>query len=350
MSEKLVKTTAHSLRCLFYIEQDYSFDILRPLQEEALRRGNKVRWLLLNNASTNLLEAGEQTVPSASAAIEFKPDVVFVPGDRVPAFIPGLKVLVFHGLNEDKRGTKYPERGMFDLYCTEGPSRSEMLRPLAEERGYFRVEETGWLKLDAILSHRSDNTDYGRPQILYASTFTTNLSSAEALYPEIESLRNSPEWQWLVTLHPKMAASTVSRYRKLENENLLFFTTDRVIELLHRADVMVSDNSSILQEFLLLGKPVVTYRNRDPKPYLIDVREPEQLKHAVHRAIQAEAELRSAIMGYGPSVTPWRDGATAQRIMDATESMLNSGWQDRKPHNFFRNLKMRRQLNYYRFW
>ena len=61
-----------------------------------------------------------QALADISAAIDYKPDVVIAPGDRVPGFITGLKVQVFHGLNEDKRGNIYPERGLFDLYCTEG--------------------------------------------------------------------------------------------------------------------------------------------------------------------------------------------------------------------------------------
>ena len=35
--------------------------------------------------------------------------------------------------------------------------------------------------------------------------------------------------------------------------------------------------------------------------------------------------------------------------MDAVEEMLAGGWQDKKPLNLLRNLKMRRQLDYYRF-
>jgi CDP-glycerol glycerophosphotransferase (TagB/SpsB family) len=337
------------LRLLFYVEQDYSFDILRPLQAEAQRRGHEVRWLVFGDASARLLRPGELAVPDAAAAVRYAPHAVFAPGDRVPSFIPGLKVEVFHGINEDKRGDPIPERGLFDLYCTQSPSQTAMLKPLEAARGYFRVRETGWLKLDTLFGFPREQTARDRPQILLASTFTPSLSGAEALYPEIARLSKAPDWQWLVTLHPKMAPETAARYRALAGANLEFHGTEKVIELLHRADVMVSDNSSILQEFLLLGKPVVSYRNRKPGPFLIDIQDPGQLRDAIGRALAPDGELQRAIAAYGPAITPWRDGQSAGRIMAAVEEMLAAGWQDKKPLNLLRNLKMRRQLDYYRF-
>lgn len=343
----VVMTTHSSFRFLFYVSQDYSFAVLRPLQAVALAAGHEVRWLVIGNASPALLLPDEQTVSDIRAAISFAPDAVFIPGDRVPGFLPGLKVQVFHGINEDKRGYPIPERGMVDLYCTQSSSQTQMLRPLEARRGYFRVVETGWMKLDSILNFPANETRYERPQILYASTFTPRLSSAEALYDEIHRLSQSDRWQWLVTLHPKMAEATIAKYQALANANLSFFGTEHVIELLHRADVMVSDNSSILQEFLILKKPVVTFKNRAPRDCMIDITEPQQLQSAIERALTPDADLQAAIRAYGPSITNFLDGASAQRVLQAVTEMLSSGWQDRKPKNILRNLKLRHELGYY---
>ena len=345
-SAYITATIQNSRRLLFYVEQDYSFAVLRPLQSAARKRGHEVRWLLLENASTQLLEPDEDMLPGIAAAVEYQPDVVFAPGDRVPGFIPGLKVQVFHGLNEDKRGNIYPERGLFDLYCTEGPARTAMLQPLAEQRGYFRVRETGWLKLDAILDKPAENACYDRPQILFASTFTPRLSGAEALYQEIKRLALSDQWQWLITLHPKMARETVARYHSMKGENLSCHGTGNVIDLLQRADVMISDNSSILQEFLLLNKPVVTYRNRDPQACMINITHTRGLVQAIHQALTPKDSLVKAIKAYGPSVTPYLDGMSSIRVLDAVEEMLQGDWQDSKPANNWRNFKMRQQLNF----
>lgn len=342
----ITASSQQSRRFLFYLEQDYSFAVLRPIQKVALKRGHQVRWLLVENASHQLLEAGEDPVPDIASAVAYNPEVVFAPGDQMPGFIPGLKVQVFHGLNEDKRGIDYSERGLFDLYCTEGPIRTAMLKPYEKKRGYFKVRETGWPKLDAILNPPESQAVYDRPQILYGSTFTPRLSGAEALYPEIKRLSQTSQWQWLVTLHPKMAIETVARYRALVGENLTFYNTGAVLDLLHRADVIVSDNSSILQEFLLLKKPVVTYRNRDPQDCMINITQPEDLEQAIYQALTPGETLLKAIDAYGPSMTPFLDGASSERVLDAVEEMLQSGWKDTKPANLWRNFRMRQRLNY----
>jgi len=335
-------------RFLFYAEQNYSFEILRPLQTLALREGHAVKWLLAGDKiAHNFLNSDERKL-DIDEAVRWQPDAVIVPGDRVPGFIPGLKVAVFHGLNEDKRGGDYPDRGLFDLYCTEGPGRSESLKRLAEKRGSFSVRETGWLKLDGLFNFPVPERSYDRPQILFASTFTPSLSCAELVYEQVQRLSANSRWQWLITLHPKMDPTTVARYRALAGDNLHFFDNDKVIELLHRADVMVCDNSSILQEFLLLGKPVVTVNNRDPQPYLINIREPSGLENAINDALQPGAALSSAIANYGQDITPWLDGQSSTRVLATVIEFLEQGWEDKKPRNRWRNLKMRKTLAYWR--
>jgi len=343
---------------LFYVEQNYAFSILRPLQTEIQSRGGSVHWLLVGDEiDTSLLKSDENRLSDITEAVALNASAVFVPGDRVPAFIPGLKVQVFHGLNEDKRGNIYPERGLFDLYCTEGPGRTSMLQPLAQQRGYFRVQETGWLKLDSLFSHRPDLTgendaqassQSNRPTILLASTFSRKLSGAEELYPEIKRLSELGHWQWLITLHPKMAADTVAKYRSLEGPNLRYFENDQVIDALHRADIMVSDNSSILQEFLLLRKPVVTFRNRAPLACMLDIDDPSLLQATIEQALNAEPSLQQAVNEYGATITPFLDGQSAGRVFQATLDMIESNWQDKKPSNFWRNWKMRRQFGYFK--
>lgn len=356
-----MQSDGQHFRFLLYAEQNYAFAILRPLQAFALSQGHEVQWLLVGNAiSADFLRNDEQQFASVADAVAYNPHAVFVPGDRVPSFIPGLKVEVFHGLNESKRGNEYPERGMFDLYCTEGHERTSTLSALAVQRGYFKVVETGWLKLDSLFateaslySTPSDNgneseREVKRPQVAFASTFSPSLSCAALVYDEIKQLSQSARWQWLVTLHPKMDSQLQARYRELANDNLIFVESDAVISLLHCADVMVCDNSSIFQEFLLLQKPVVTVNNRDPQPAFINIKDSSQLEEAIEAALSPSESLKRAISAYGPAITPYLDGQSASRVLQAAVNMLQSGWQDSKPKNLFRNLKMRKKMRYWK--
>jgi CDP-glycerol glycerophosphotransferase (TagB/SpsB family) len=110
--------------------------------------------------------------------------------------------------------------------------------------------------------------------------------------------------------------------------------------------VIVSDNSSILQEFLLLKKPVVTYRNRAPQACMINITKPGDLEDGVRRALAPDETLLKAIEAYGPTMTPFLDGRSSDRVLDAVEEMIQSGWKDTKPANLWRNFRMRQRLNY----
>ncbi|WP_025563257.1 CDP-glycerol--glycerophosphate glycerophosphotransferase [Psychromonas sp. SP041] len=333
---------------LFYVEQNYSFDILRPLQIEALKKGHEVCWLLIGEDVNPLfLHQDEIQIKTIKLAVKYNPDAVFVPGNTVPNFIPGLKVEVFHGLNQSKRGNEYPERGLFDLYCTEGPERTFSLTKTSVKKDYFDVIETGWIKLDSLLNYESLE-EYARPQILFSSTFSPSLSCAELAYEEVQRLSKDSKWQWLVTLHPKMSATTVKKYKALENDNLIFMDNNRVIECMHRADVMVCDNSSIFQEFLLLKKAVVTINNRSPLDCFINITEVNNLENAIESALCPSAELSLNIEKYGATVTPYLDGNSSKRVLAGVSNILQSGWCDLKPKNIIRNFKMRKKLNYWK--
>lgn len=128
-----------------------------------------------------------------------------------------------------------------------------------------------------------------------------------------------------------------------------FFENNQVIEALHRADVMVCDNSSIFQEFLLLNKPVVTVNNSTPLDCFINITESDALEGAITKALSPSQELLNSIQQYGPSITPYLDGKSSYRVVKAVEEMVSSHWTNKKPINLLRNFKIRKKLNYWKF-
>ena len=118
---------------LFYISQNYSFDILRPLQKVIIAKGSQVKWLAVGEEVNNdNFHKNEQVLTTVAAAVYYRPDACFVPGNVIPNFIPGLKVQVFHGLEWKKKG-HFIIRGLFDLYCTHGPATTHKFNQLAKK-------------------------------------------------------------------------------------------------------------------------------------------------------------------------------------------------------------------------
>jgi len=338
---------------LFYIEQNYSFEILRPLQKEILRRGGHVMWFVYGNeVAVDKFRDDESYTVDAETAVAYNPLATYVPGNIVPNFIPGLKVQVFHGLEWKKKG-HFVIRGCFDLYCTHGFATTKRFERLAEQHGYFNVIETGWPKLDPLFSckpYRWDN-ESSSPIILFAPTFSPSLTSAPELFDQIKQLVMKREWRWLIKFHPKMEPHWIEKYREIISDNYRIIDDLSVASLLQAADVLVSDTSSIIGEFALLDKPAVTLNNSQPGGYLIDFSASERLESAIVEALTPTVALRRNIADYAKVLHPYKDGLSARRILDATLSMLeqNTRALEPKPLNVFRNFKMRKKLAYWKF-
>ncbi|MBR9790515.1 MAG: CDP-glycerol--glycerophosphate glycerophosphotransferase [Gammaproteobacteria bacterium] len=337
------------MRYLFYISQNYSFEILRPLQQEAYQRGDQCAWFIEGNeVNISLFKEGESRLKSIAEVVDYKPDAVFVPGNIVPAFVPGLKVAVFHGFEWKKKG-HFRIRDCFDLYCTQGPFFTERFDELQKQYQHFMVKETGWPKLDPLFS-APPVAPNAKPMILYAPTFSPSFTSAEALIDTIDELSRKHDWQWIIKFHPKMDRDIEARYRQRQHDKLTVTEEQSVIPLLLKADVMLSDTSSVITEFLLLNKPVVTFRNSQPESPLMDVTAPEQLESALQSALSENTSLQQEIEQYTQKVHPSRDGKASQRILDAVAEQINYPPALKpKPRNLIRQFKMRKRLGYWQF-
>ena len=335
-------------RYLLYGSERYALAILRPLQEAIRARGDETAWFFDGPGAEDLIQ-GERLL-TVSEARAWKPLAVLTPGNHLPHFIPGVKVEVFHGFDAGKPRHIYI-RGFFDLYCTTGPRDTAQFQKLADQLGHFAVTETGWPKLDPFMREIAGALPAVRqpPVILYHSTFSPSWSAAETLYEEVKRLSRDGRWHWIVTFHPKMNPETRARYRALQNEHLGFAENDNILELFPQVDMMCSDTSSALNEFLLTGKPVVTFKNRRPGAQLIDIDDPAQFEAAIRRALARPPELMQAIRDYADAIHPYRDGHSSERVLDAIDAFIAHGAKNRrsKPQNLWRKLKLRRRIGYW---
>jgi len=347
---------------LLYISENYSFKILRPLQEEMLKRGDKVRWFVEgNNINLNYFKNNEKQLKNIDEIINYNPDAVFLPGNFVPSFIPGLKVEVFHGFIGGKRRKKDNQiyhliiRDCFDLYCTHGSSSTIPFQKLAKKHKHFDVIETGFCQMDPYFTKKeipdSVDTKNEKPIILFSSTFSPRLTQAPALLNTIEKLsKENMQWSWQVTFHPKMDQSIVDAYKAIQHENLTFIETDNLIPYMEKADLMLADFSSMITDFILLNKPVVTFNNPDKLPHLINVNSQDEIKEAIIYGLSHPKDLMKKIYDFSKVTHPYRDGKSSSRIIDAVEYKLNNPQTiKKKPLNILRNFKARKKFNYWSF-
>ena len=340
---------------LFFISQDYSFPVLRPLQKAIELRGDTVKWFLYGNEIDYAhLDSTEIRLYSIEDIIAFKPNVVFVPGNVVPSFIPGLKVEVFHGLPSEKRKKTgelyhYTIRGMFDLYCTQGPSSTKVFQRLSKKYKTFSVQETGWSKLDPLFHTKTK--DFTDKTIFFASTFSPRFSKAKELYPFILHMIKTYAFKWNITLHPKMDKETVSKFKSIDSPKVQFIESVDIIESFKESDIMLCDTSSIIYEFLTQSKPVITYQTATEHSSLINVTDIGELEKTILETLAHPNKNTKSIQDYVKEFHPYTDGQSSQRVLDAVDVILGGKniASRKKPLNLIRNFKLRRELNYWKF-
>ncbi|PLX99400.1 MAG: CDP-glycerol--glycerophosphate glycerophosphotransferase [Desulfuromonas sp.] len=334
-----------------YVSELYALGILRPMQKAARARGAEVAWFFEKDGAEHLTE-NERLLSSVEEVLAYKPDAVFVPGNWVPHFFPGIKVQVNHGFIANKFSDSkghFRIRGFFDLYVTQGADTTGPFNELAKKHGYFEVVETGWPKMDPMYWQRDDIPQYDRPVVMLGSTFTPRMSCAMPLLETITRLSKTGKWQWLINLHPKMAPEVVASYKAIQGEYLDFPDTDDIVPLLRAADVMVCDTSSILSEFMLQQKPVVTFRNQAPGPHMIDIDDPEKLEASIEYALTQPPEIMEEIRKYTDLIHPYHDGRSSERVLDAADGLIERGLGHlkKKPLNLLRKYKVCKRLGYF---
>lgn len=345
---------------LLTARERYALPILQPLADAFLAAGHRVHaWF-----DGPLAKAGESMpapvrMVDTRAAVALRPMAVLCAMDWVPPFFGGAKVQLFHGFNTNKHSDDrghFRIRGLFDLYCTQGPETTGPFRRLSERLGHFKVVETGWSKLDPLF--RDDggaaaslrDRAQGRPVAMFASTFTERVSAAPHLHDAIAADIASGERYWLLTLHPKCAAELFARYRALAGANASFVEPEGIVTAQRAADVLVSDTTSVVPEFVVQHKPVLTFRHRMPQPYMIDFNDPARLPEMLEQAFSPTVERLSAIRDYADSIHPWRDGQSSERVIAATEALVAGRLGPLAPKPLgtrLRNLQIRQRLGYW---
>lgn len=341
-------------RFLIYISHTYALPIGKPLQAEIKRRGFEVKWFSeLDPPKEFFPEAGD-LIPNIEKVIEYRPHIVLTITDVVADFIPGLKVQIFHGFLAHKHSFKkghFRIRGFFDLYCTQGPSTTGPFKEIQKEKPHFMVRETGWSKVDPLFQMAEQQRS--KPTILISSTFSPKYSWTyhDEVIQELERISKTGKYKFLVVLHPKMAEDRIEKIKSLQNEDFKYIATADIIPLFRQADIMFSDTTSAITEFMLQHKPVVTFRNNKPAAHLIDIEDASLLEKAFSDAFNPSDSLKKAIDDYVNITHPYFDGKSSERVISTCIEVLHEDKSQikKKPLNLIRKFQIRKKLNYFKF-
>ena len=342
------------MKFILFCQNPYAFGILEPIMEVLKERNHDYLWFLTTNLEDSFPFKDEPHTFHLEKLSSYKGDAIFCPGNEVPHYIRGVKTQIFHGLAGEKKG-HFKIRHYFDLYLTQGPFFTRRFNRKKRRHRNFEVVETGWPKLDIYGKDRnkynSDKTvllekHKASKMILYAPTFSPSLTSGPFLLKELERLAQKKDYLILLKFHDLMSREWINHYRKLEaeNKNVIVGEEPNVVKFLLMADLLISDTSSVVYEFLLLDKPVITFRNNSENILWSNIRDASQMQQTVEKNLQHDPfqEERKEIIS---SYHPYSDGQSAGRMVDAVEHYIaEHGVPERRRLPFLRRKKMNRMF------
>ncbi len=322
------------MRIVLFCENKYAITILEPLQKEADKRGgHQTLWFVdKRNIPDFPLKKEVKWSNDMQEIYDFSPEAIFVPGNIVPYYLPGVKAEIFHGYAAEKKG-HWIIRRYLDMYLTQGPFFTKEFVRLSEKYKDFEVVETGWTRQDWIFEnlHTFDNyrssllQKYGKSQIvLYAPTFSPSLTSLPHIREALRKLATEKDIVLILKFHPLTKREWIEVYKQLasEIENILWMEDHNVTKYMLVADLMISDTSSTVYEFLLLDKPVITFRNAAKEKYWLDICHEEELSDAFESA-QTSDEYLAKRKWIIENYDPYLDGKVSARMFRAVEDYIS---------------------------
>ena len=336
------------MRYLFYIAKAYSIPIIQPLAAVLNPGKDEYAFYVSDQVAEKFPREWDKSraLKNLKQAKAFKPDFVLCPGNFVDFRIPGIKVQLFHGLGVEKEG-HYRIRHFFDVYCTSGPYVTERFNKLQRNHGYFSVIESGWPKVDYILNYPGErvrekfNLPPDKKNVLYAPTFSTEHESATSLLSIIPEIMKDDEF-WLFKFHELMNPEIIAQFKEMNRKNSRVLINEEITPYLHAADVMISDTSSVVYEFMLLDKPVITFRTQGREDKGLNIKEAAELREALDRSLQNPAEFHEQRQRHLREINPALDGRISERLIAQLAEIKNKNLmpKKRKPFNLFRKMQI----------
>ncbi|MDP8203655.1 MAG: CDP-glycerol glycerophosphotransferase family protein [Candidatus Tenebribacter mawsonii] len=334
------------MKFLFYISKKYSIPIIEPIVKSLIKTDHDFALFVSQKVRKELPGNWQEykIFSDVYSAKKFNPDFVLISGNFVDFRIPGIKVQIFHGLGVEKQ-SHYKIRHFFDVYCTSGPYVTEKFKKIQKRMKYFLIKETGWPKIDHIINYHAEelreklNIPKDKSVVLFAPTHSKRMQSAESLLPLIPKIIKEDEI-WFLKFHELMNKEI--RDSILSTKNIKLITDYDITPYLHLADILITDTSSVAYEFMVLDKPVITYRTQSRKNKGIDIAQPSMLREAIDRSLLDSMEYQQNRINHLKEINPRTDGKISENLISTLEKIIanNEIQNKRKPLNLFRKFQI----------
>ncbi len=341
------------MKIILFCKQPYAFSILKPLADELEKLGYAYLWYVTPKLAQEFPYKPMPFTSKIQNLEMFESDIIFAPGNSVPYWLQGLKVQIFHGLAGEKKG-HFRIRDYFDLYLTQGPYFTKKFQKLAQIYKNFDVIETGWCKLDNLYAIDKKTIEEKKALlkkynvkniILYAPTFSSGLTSALKLIDIIKELSNNDNILVIIKFHDKMDQEIKEKYQIVNTKNLIISDKKDITPLLQISDLMISDTSSVVYEFTLLNKPVVTLNSHSENINWENITDENNIKSKVLEILNGLDNFKKERTGTIEKYHPYLDGKSASRVITAAIASIEKHGVPKK-----RELPLLRKWKMYLKW
>ncbi|MEJ5245585.1 MAG: CDP-glycerol glycerophosphotransferase family protein [Bacteroidota bacterium] len=192
------------------------------------------------------------------------PDVVIMARHSLHLF-PSPKIIKIglrHGAYHFKNFISADKYNKFDLFFFTSISEVEQ----ATKLGIKNAEYGGFPKCDTLFDEATKNAAFklkqnlaypDKPTILFSSTWDkSGIAGVHFWYDRLEEI--SKNNNVLVTLHPWVSKHIVEKIKNTKNVKLI--SNQEIYQYMLISDAFVADVSSIIAEFMLLRKPIFTFK------------------------------------------------------------------------------------------
>jgi len=309
---------------------------------------------------------------------DFQPDLTFI-ADSVYPWVQdcGKIVNVGHGIlskGQYYTNTETARREeQADLICVPGKYHAEIMRKIISKP----VIATGMAKLDKLFSGEINkksvckkyNLPFDRKYILFAPTFNDELSAIPFVMDRINEVIPDDNTLMIIKLHGSTKEEYREMYKQLVKKDSRIIYASRgevdIVPFLALCDLMISDVSSTMIEFIALNKPIILFNNPNWEKYKnynsqdiefncrnigIQVTSLQEMKQAVKFSIEnpnnnsAQREYFSGLL-----LENWKTADASLKIVTASHKLLSehSDQELEKTSKFWGRIERKKKIH---FW